>query len=292
MEQIKKEEARKPRKLILFLGISILVVLAAIIITVLTLKNPEVKDIVSESDSGEEGELGSINPIAKAQEVMGDLAEPSKENAEESGGSGGGGASWGGSGGGVSGDVGGVSGGGGEDAGIISAQSEDVKGSLEIDNLISRGYTSSSLGLAHYPGASEGTDSYDSRYYAMFDPSGIASKIISKVESYELDADIRPAESTTEVYLELSLVSQSGRDITINSPNELRLSMPLEGYNFGSQTLTLQQYNPENTSESYPEYDIRKLIEEENGAGTIKLPDLSGTYQSEKPYAYFKIKFS
>ncbi|GEM_PF-3496235 len=286
MEEIKKEE-KSHKKLILFLAISIFVVFAAIIIVVLTSMGPDFKKIVSpESTSSEQGELGSISPLAKAQEAMGDIAEPSKDNVEESSGNEGG---WEGGG---SGGSGGGSGGSGESSLNLSGENSDVKGSLEIDNLISRSYTSSNLGLAHYAGASEGTDYYDSKYYAMFDPSGIASKIISKVEGYELDADVRPAESKTEVYLELCLVSQSGKDIKINSPNELRISLPLEGYDFGSQTLIIQQYNPDNPSESYPEYDIKKLIEEGSGVGTIKLPDLSGTYVSEKPYAYFKIKFS
>ncbi len=290
MEEVKKEEVKKsPKKLILFVGISLLIVLAAIILIIGAWKSPEVKKYLSgpESTSYGEGVIGNINPLAEAKKEMGDIAEPSKDNVEESPGGGNrGGESSGGGGGGGSGE----SGGGGVTE--TSGESDDIKGSLEIDNLINRGYTSSSLGFAHYPGASEGTDDYDSRYYAMFDPSGIASKIISKVESYELDADVRPVESKTEVYLELSLVSQSGKNLKINSPNELRVSMPLEGYDFGSQTLTFQQYNPDDPSESYPEYDIKKLIEDGNGAGTIKLPDLNGTYQSEKPYAYFKIKFN
>ncbi len=91
--------------------------------------------------------------------------------------------------------------------------------------------------------------------------------------------------------IELSLVSQSGNPITISSPNEVRVLMPLEDYTFGSQTLTLQQYNPNDPSESFTTHNIKELIEQGNGVGIINLPDIQGTYTSGEPYAYFRLTF-
>jgi len=92
----------------------------------------------------------------------------------------------------------------------------------------------------------------------------------------------------------LSLHSQSGGAITLNSTNELRLSFPLAGspyfYTFANKTFTLQQYNPNNTAESFPAYDVRTVIEEDNGV--ITLARLDGTYNSEEPYAWFRLGFS
>ncbi len=182
-------------------------------------------------------------------------------------------------------------GGGGGDETPESPPVEGFNGALEIDNVISRDYTSSNLGLVHYSEAEEGLDKYDSNYYAMFDSSGIASKIISRVGENELDNDARPDTSKTEFLIELSLVSQSGGDVSISSPNELRVLMPLEGYTFGSQKLVLQQYDPDDPSEIIADYDVRELIEEGEGVGIIKLPDINGNHKSGEPYAYFKLIF-
>jgi len=77
-----------------------------------------------------------------------------------------------------------------------------------------------------------------------------------------------------------------------NVTNELRLSLPLEsrGYTFANKTLTIQQYNPNNLAESYPAYDVRDVIDDD--AGVITLARLDGSYDSEVPYAWFKIYFS
>ncbi len=88
--------------------------------------------------------------------------------------------------------------------------------------------------------------------------------------------------------------SQSGGSITLNSTNELRLSLPLSGspyfYDFGNKTLALQQYDPDNPSASYTAYDVKNVIED--SGGVITLDNLDGTYSSETPYAYFKLSFS
>ena len=165
------------------------------------------------------------------------------------------------------------------------------QGEIVLEYRIGVPYTDSNWELVHHPGAEEGLDKYDSNYYAMFDSSGIASKIISRVGENELDNDARPDTSKTEFLIELSLVSQSGGDVSISSPNELRVLMPLEGYTFGSQKLVLQQYDPDDPSEIIADYDVRELIEEGEGVGIIKLPDINGNHKSGEPYAYFKLIF-
>ena len=104
--------------------------------------------------------------------------------------------------------------------------------------------------------------------------------------------DVRPLNSLSTISLELSLHSQSGGAITINSTNELRLSLPLtdRGYTFANKTLTIQQYEPNDSSASYPSYDVRDVIDDDGGM--IVLVNLSGSYDSEEPYAWFKVEFS
>jgi len=82
------------------------------------------------------------------------------------------------------------------------------------------------------------------------------------------------------------------KSITLNSTNELRLSLPLasRGYTFANKTLTIQQYDPSNPSASYPSYDVRDVIEDNNGV--ITLARLDGSYESEVPYAWFRVGFS
>jgi len=57
--------------------------------------------------------------------------------------------------------------------------------------------------------------------------------------------------------------------------NELRLSFPREEWEFGSQNIFIQQYNPNATS-SYTLYNVKNLISDGNGVGTISLPNLTG----------------
>jgi len=151
-----------------------------------------------------------------------------------------------------------------------------------------------SLSVVHLSSGTEGYDAYDRIYctpHCLFNPSGKKTKIISRITDYELERDFRPTNSLSTIYLELSLDSQTSGDITINSSNELRLSLPLvdSGYNFTGKTLTLQQYDPNNASASYTLYNVRDVIA--NQGGVITLPDLDGTYASEVPYAYFRLEF-
>jgi len=186
-----------------------------------------------------------------------------------------------------------VSGGGGTTP-AETTEAEEVSygtGALSIINKVPSLGTMS-FAIVHRSEGLEGYDSKDSIYYAMFDPDGKSSKIISNITGYELDLDARPLNSLSTIYLELSLHSQSGGALSVsNVTNELRLSIDPnnKGWNFANKTLTLQQYNPSNTSESFPSYDVRDVIE--NDGGVIVLARLDGSYDSELPYAWFRVGF-
>ena len=187
-------------------------------------------------------------------------------------------------------------GGGTTPAAGTSAEAEEVTygtGKLEIINWISdyefgKGYHAS----FHWSGGTDGLDYYDAYYSTFFSPSGKATKIISNITGYELRVDTRSLTSTSTVYLELSLHTQSGSSVTFsNVTNELRLSIDPnnKGWDFASKTLTIQQYDPNNTSASYTSYDVRDVIDD---GGVITLARLDGSYDSEVPYAYFRVGFS
>jgi hypothetical protein len=127
----------------------------------------------------------------------------------------------------------------------------------------------------------------------MFNPSGIASKIVSEVDGKELNGDSRPEKSMSGVTLHLGLVSESGNVITISSANKLKLCFDPynQGYgDFGNQPITLQQYKPNDPNAFYPVYDIRKVIA--NNGGEIPLPNLDGSFDSGQTYAHFVLSFN
>jgi len=164
--------------------------------------------------------------------------------------------------------------------GSLVGSTEAQTGRLDIDNHIDLPYTNQTHKTVHYHGASEGYDSYDQIYGPMFNPSGISSKIVSIIPGHEFQSDVRPEESTTPVNLELSLISQNGQPITINSSNELRCVInPLNnGWNFGTKPITLELDNGQR-------YNVRTLTNNGTTTGIITLPDLNGTYNSEEVYA-------
>jgi len=61
-------------------------------------------------------------------------------------------------------------------------------------------------------------------------------------------------------------------------------------YNFTNKTLTIQQYDPNDTAASYTSYNVRDVIN--NNHGVITLAHLDGSYNSEEPYAWFRVEFS
>jgi len=135
----------------------------------------------------------------------------------------------------------------------------DGTGKLSIKNEISAPYDTQYYSFIHRSNADEGLNSKDVNYTALFNPLGIKSKIISRIPDYELEVDSRPLYSPSTLYPELSLHSQDGSDIVVNGvENELRLSFPKVEWEFGSQNIFIQQYNP-NASSSYTLYNVRKI---------------------------------
>ncbi len=183
-----------------------------------------------------------------------------------------------------------ISGGSESEGSSAESQADLSAGKLEIINKIDPPYTEHSCDIFQWDGALETVEDYDHIYGAMFNPSNIASKVISKAGSSELDVDSRPLGTTSTIYLELALVSQSGAAVEINSENQLILDFPLAGYTFGSETITIQQYDPNDTSAVYPSYGVRDVIQ--NQEGTIVLGNITGSHASGTPYAYFRVTFS
>ncbi|MDP3026303.1 MAG: hypothetical protein Q8N63_01240 [Nanoarchaeota archaeon] len=169
----------------------------------------------------------------------------------------------------------------------------DGTGRLDIINYVNEGdFNKGNHQTQHSTSGTEGYGPYDRDYLTpRWNHAGLTTKIISRIPSYELMKDVSPLYSTTTLTLELSLHSQDGSDIVVSEvENELRLSFPKADWDFGSQNIYLQQYNP-NASSSYTLYNIKTLISDGNGVGTIELANLSGTYQSQNPYAYFRLSF-
>jgi hypothetical protein len=123
---------------------------------------------------------------------------------------------------------------------------EYTPGKLEIYNEVSNHDFIGGFHTTVHASGQEGFDSKDSGYDVFWDMDTKATKIVSIIPGYELMGDSRPLTSTSTIYLELSLHSQSGSAISVTDlKNELRLSFPLasDGYTFGSKPITLWQRN-------------------------------------------------
>lgn len=126
-------------------------------------------------------------------------------------------------------------------------------------------------------------------------PSGKSTKIVSIIPDYELMTDGRPIDTTTAVNLELSLISQSGVPITTATSNTLNFFWWVNmgggrvNNEFRDKPITIQQYDPCDPSALHLVYDVRTIIAKNNG--DLQLADLDGTYQSEEPYSYFRIRY-
>ena len=193
---------------------------------------------------------------------------------------------------------------------IISNNLSATRGKLDIGNKI---YTNSSQALVFNhtvkPRVSDGYDSWDHIYDAMFDPSGISSKIVSIVqeedEEKELDIDKRPEESIMPANLELSIHRQSanrGDPVTISSENELWCALSLAGspyfYDFGNKPITFWEKDTNDPNTLYFMADVREAIDKSDfywdtiKSAKIPLLRLDGEYGSEVPYLKAKIKFN
>jgi len=83
---------------------------------------------------------------------------------------------------------------------------------LDIENHVSTEWDR--LGVIHFPGGSEGDEGYDSPYSESTHPVGWNPKIVTVPYGVELEADIRPIESSTAFNSNLSIDHYSGQTIS------------------------------------------------------------------------------
>jgi len=148
------------------------------------------------------------------------------------------------------------------------------------------------------PSVYENLDASDA-LYAKPDISR-SSKIVSVLYNetteslFELVDDFRPLNTNQDLYLETALVSKTGTPLIIRTPltHTLKISMPNADKkgNFRNKPITLQQYNPEDSSQEFPPYDLRQIITIKQGK--IILENLIGSYDSEVPNAYYVLSFN
>ena len=168
----------------------------------------------------------------------------------------------------------------------------ETTGRLDKTNYLKdNGYTSGvhKILQSDDPNVSEGLDPLDKLYNPIFNPSGVIAKIISRVPE-ELQSNYIPLDANL-VNEELSLHSENGNPISVNSRNELICSIdPLnKGYDFGDKPITLWERDMNDPNVVYFLADVRKVIDK--NAGVIPLPTLNGIYQSEVPYMLTQTSF-
>jgi len=165
-------------------------------------------------------------------------------------------------------------------------------GRLDIDvNINSLNYTNQTFKTGNYPGSSEGLDGNDQIYFPIFIPFSIASKVVSIVDPNELQSDWRPENSLSYRDLELSLHSQSGGPISVNSSNALQFTLDptSQGWEFGTEPITYWEKDSCDPNYASLIANVRKEILQ--NSGVVPLEDLNGTYISEDPYLRAGIRY-
>jgi len=164
---------------------------------------------------------------------------------------------------------------------------------------------------AHYNGAAEELDGMDYYYYNIYP---LETKIISRIQGceYDIDVDSRPLESLSPIDLELSLVSSSGSDISLNATNELWCILPFANTppyfaDFGNKPITFWEKSIIDPNENVNDpnnytlslvADIRAAISKSDfytsSGKTAKIPldDFNGTYKSGVAYMYAQTRFN
>lgn len=174
--------------------------------------------------------------------------------------------------------------------GLVGCVSGQTVGRLDITNNITDNYyTSGEHKTLHKSGASEGLDGFDREYNPLFNPSGISSKIVSKVPE-ELQTDYRPVDNNS-VDSDLSLISETGDPITISSGNELicEIDPTNKAYDFGTKPITLWERDANDPNVYHLIANVRKEVLQ-NG-GVVPLDNLDGTYDSEVVYWEGQVRF-
>jgi len=144
--------------------------------------------------------------------------------------------------------------------------------------------------IIHISGSSESSDSNDIVYTNTTRP--IIPKIVTILpglkDKYELTTDARPQDSLSDIYLQLSLDSNSPVPVQLSSARSLKLSFLSED-TFGDEPILMQQYDPTNPAAEFPIYNIRNVIDK--NSGEIPLADLAGDYTPGRIDSYWKLSF-
>jgi len=155
-------------------------------------------------------------------------------------------------------------------------------GRLDIEiNINSIDYVNNTFKTGNYPGSLEGLDDNDRIYGPLFNPFPIVSKVVSIVDPNELQSDWRPENSLSYRNLELSLHSESGAPIYVNSSNnylEFVIDPTSRGWDFGNKPITLQQQDLSDLNkDGYIDFcDFAILANDHGKTGNALAGDISG----------------
>jgi len=178
--------------------------------------------------------------------------------------------------------------------GLAKLANGAVTGRLDMEvNINNLSYVNNTYKFLHKDTTTDGFDSgEDNVYGTIFSPFPIASKAISRIPGYELMTDKRHPDSNTPIDLELSIHSESGDPISVNSSNnylEFTIDPTSQGWNFGNKPITYWEPNDADPNIYHLVANVRKEILQ--NSGVVPIPILDGTYESEEPYLYAGIRY-
>ncbi len=180
------------------------------------------------------------------------------------------------------------------------AADESIPDALFITNSI-EGCPSGRTGVwtvVHGRGDLDALDVNDVQH-AELSGAGFHSLIISTIadpatgQRHLLAVDARPPESIEDIDLSIGVESTSDKPVSFVSPaaNELVFSFPTGATDcFAGKPITFQLYDLADPDATYPVWDIRKIIE--NNQGILPLDDLVGSFVSGAAYLCARVSTS
>jgi hypothetical protein len=169
------------------------------------------------------------------------------------------------------------------------SEEANADGVLEINNIVEGFGSADTLGIIRcdIPTASDGFDSIDALFPGIIENrSGIYSDL-SKIGqgNYGLKKEYRLNSSTSTYFIELGFNGA----IEWNTGNHLQLAMPITGWTFGVQPITIQQ--SDSNGDRYGRlYNVRDIVA--NQSGRLTLPDIAaGGYSGDVPYKMLLLDF-
>ncbi|MGE5295846.1 MAG: hypothetical protein ACM3VT_13550 [Solirubrobacterales bacterium] len=128
---------------------------------------------------------------------------------------------------------------------------------------------------------------------------GFRSLIVSTIadpvtgERHVLAVDARPPDSREDIDLCIGVESASNESISFAPPatNELIFSFPTGAKDcFAGKTITFQLYDPADPRTTYPVWDVRKIVA--NNQGVLSLQDLTDSLVAGVPYLCARVSTS